>query len=994
MQGIRYKVLCCVMRCVLTLSICMYFTNTHAQRFPFHNLNVDDGLIQSQATCLAQDKTGNLWIGSLGGLSRYDGRNFTNYTVKNGMPANVVSAIAVDSTSNTLWISGTAGISQFDGHTFRHYNLPEGTSHLITGSQQINIVNDTVWWRAKGAVYFIVKGIVNTYPIPGSDAPVLSMLADNGNLWVAKDGLIYHHSGNKWDSVKFVLQADEHAPVINRLFRGRSGTLWVATTAGLYCVNAVSHQIDVYGSNIPGSFSLPAIISLTEDKSGAMWLGTASGVLKISGNSLQAFNKRNGLSDNRFFDMLTDAEGNVWMASDGQGLFRFSGSQFSGLDESMGLPSSQITAIAYNRWDSLYLATYDAGLYVFSGGKVTPLPFPETPTPVISCLLYTHGKLWIGTRGHGLWTYQRKIFRQYEAPDHFFPSNDISSLYADISGKIWVGFDNGIVVWDTDKFNPVAEKTSVVSFLPIGSDSVLIATAGGGLQLYTAGTLLPFTTGTLADSASINCFILQGENIWMGSSDNGVIRYNRNTRKILVINKLNGLRSDFIYNIIADNEHNIWVGTGYGIHKIKMNDRDVAQVTFYGKAQGITGMESNINAVVKQPDGSIWFGTTNGALHYQPHSSVVLAAPAEIVLQSVKISGENIIDHSYYDSTDSWYGIPYHLQLPYQKNNISFTYQAITLTGEQQLLYRYRMDGLETPWSDWSATNSVTYPALPPGKYIFRVQCQGSDGQNVPELNYEFEIVTPFQKTNYFRLAVLFTCILLGIFVQFIISNRKQRRLRLLDKLRSEEQSKIRIRTAEDFHDEVGNKLTRINVLTNVLKSKIAPTPDSTRILDQIQDNTSQLYSGTRDILWSLQPANDNLYEILYRIRDFGNELFQDTEVNFTFTGDDSKWQQYRLPMDMSRNLIMIFKEALNNALKYSGAKNISIEAKWKNKGILQIILKDDGRGFDMQTVNRGNGINNMQVRTGRLNGKLYIDSRKDKGTMLNLTFKIPQNRG
>ena len=229
--------------------------------------------------------------------------------------------------------------------------------------------------------------------------------------------------------------------------------------------------------------------------------------------------------------------------------------------------------------------------------------------------------------------------------------------------------------------------------------------------------------------------------------------------------------------------------------------------------------------------------------------------------------------------------------------------------------------------------------------------------------------------------------------LQYIVNSRKRRREKLLEKLRVEEQGKIRMRTAEDFHDEIGNKLTRINVLTSVLKNKLALNAETERILAQIEDNTSQLYGGTRDILWSLKPSNDNLYEILHRIRDFGGELFQDTDVNFTFTGTDEKWRNFRLPMDMSRNLIMIFKEALNNTLKYSKAKNVSLEVTLKNKNILQLVLKDDGLGFDMRTVKKGNGINNMNTRAGRLNGKLYIDSRLTKGTIINLTFKIPPNR-
>ncbi|MGN6566826.1 MAG: sensor histidine kinase, partial [Flavipsychrobacter sp.] len=265
----------------------------------------------------------------------------------------------------------------------------------------------------------------------------------------------------------------------------------------------------------------------------------------------------------------------------------------------------------------------------------------------------------------------------------------------------------------------------------------------------------------------------------------------------------------------------------------------------------------------------------------------------------------------------------------------------------------------------------------------------GSEKQ-AKDLKYSFTIVTPFQKTGLFRLIILLGCILLGVTIQYIVNTRKQNREKLLRKLRAEEQAKIRMRTAEDFHDEVGNKLTRINVLTNVLKNKIDNvTPDIDRILNQIQDNTGQLYSGTKDILWSLKPTNDNLYEILHRIRDVGIELFQYTNTEFTFVGTDSRWQNYRMPLDVSRNLIMIFKEALNNCMKYSKATKVKLEISFKRRDVLQMILTDNGKGFDMQHIKKGHGIDNMNVRANRIHGKLYIDSTEGKGTVISLSFKI-----
>lgn len=976
-------------RVLLCLLLAPVFAS--GQRYHFHNLSVEDGLVQSQATCLAQDNTGNLWVGTLGGVSRFDGRTFTNYTVRNGLLHNIVRAIATDK-QNRVWIGSSEGLSCFNGKSFKHYRRQIQVTHSQSYSQQIAVAGDTVWWRVQGDLYMVANGTIRYFATPGNNGVLTAMMADADGLWIARKNEVYRFAGGKWSAIIPVPVADMLAGGVDHIFRAVNGVVYLTGNGTVYKYAGRA----IMPCNAAGApIALPqAVTAAAADNDGALWLGTTTGVIRTDSAGLQTYNRQSGLTDNTINYLLKDSEGSIWMATDGQGIFRFSGTQFTGLDQGTGLPSAQVMAMAYNGRDSMFVGTYDAGLYVFKDRRIGPLSFPSSPVPPIVSLCYTpYSGLWIGTRGRGLWNYDNGIFRQYAAPERDFPSNYISSLYVDTFSRLWIGFNNGVMVLEEGVFKTADTNNSpVYSFLTIGFDSTLIASESG-LRLFHEGGMAPFVTHTIIDSSAVQCFIKKGRELWLGSGDNGVLIYNMNTHKVRVINKSYGLRSDFIYNMVADDAGNVWVGTGYGIHKIGLKTDGEPEVNFYGKTQGIMGMESNINSVLKLPDGSIWFGTTNGAVHYDPNTKAVASAPSQILLQSVKIAGENIIDAQWYDSIDKWYDIPYNLRLPYKKNNIAFTFQAITLSGAQQVLYRYRIDGLDAPWSDWSPTNSVTYSALPPGKYVFRVQCRSDAGVTTPELMYTFEIVGPFHKTTWFRFVVLVFMLLLGIFIQYTYNHRKERRNKLLAKLRAEEQGKIRIRTAEDFHDEIGNKLTRINVLTNVLKSKVVLTPETTRILGQIEDNTTQLYSGTRDILWSLKPSNDGLYEILYRIRDFGTELFQDTDIEFRFSGQDALWTKFTLDMERSRNLIMIFKEALNNALKYAHATHVTMEVTIKNKNVLQIVLKDDGQGFDIHAVKKGNGLANMHTRAERLKGKLYIDSRPAKGTIITLTFKIPQNR-
>jgi len=963
-----------------------------AQRYPFYNLNVEDGLVQSQPRDLVQDRMGHLWIATLGGLSRYDGQNMVNYTVRDGLLSNTLSALAADRTGN-IWIGSTSGLTRFNGSKFTHFIIdPHQT--VANYISQIRVGEDNkIWFLAGNKLYHFNKDKPAAFPVPDTGLIITSILAEKNTLWLGGvGGKILRLNGNRWDSLTMPANVNNVVPIIYKIFKDSRHRYWFVSNAGLYTLD--SGRVMLARARNQRMDMLPAMLSITEDQSGGLWVGTNNGVIRYADSIVQIFNKRSGLSDNPFFAMLTDGEGNLWMASDGQGVFRYSGVQFTVVDETTGLPSGQIMSIAADRGGRVYLGTYDAGLFVYDGGAVSPISLPMQTTPAITAMNFRNGSLWFGTRGAGLWRWNGTLFYSYLAENGKLPSNYIASIYQDRTGRLWVGCVNGVVLIDRDTFKRVAAgKVSVLDFIQLQGDSVLMATSEG-LKLYDKGTVVPFPTNSPLDAAEAQCFTLKGDELWTGTSDNGIIVYNLRTGKSFIVNRSNGLQSDFIYNIITDDNGNVWAGTGFGIHRISMNAQGQPSVFFYGKGHGMKGMESNHNAVLKMRDGSIWFGTTHGALHYRPDSKILEPQPISVILQSVKLVGDQSIDSAWYRNTDPWYHVPYGLRLPFKKNNISFTFRAISLGNNEQIRYRYRIEGLDAPWSDWSTTNTVTFSALPPGNYVFHVQSIAWGSNKAPkELRYPFEIITPFHKTNLFRLLILAGCILLGISIQYLANLRRQRRQKLLEQLRREEQSKVRQRTAEDFHDEVGNRLTRINVLTNVLRSKMpVTTPETERIIEKIQENAAQLYSGTRDILWSLKPSNDNLFQVIHRIRDFGGELFQDTNIQFTFYGTDEKWKDYRLPMDISRNLIMIFKEALNNCLKYSGATEVRLEAYLRPDRALQLILTDNGVGFDPQYVKKGHGIDNMNVRAARIHGRLYIDSRKDKGTILNLTFRMPRD--
>ena len=988
----KHRILSATAKSLLLLLLCTIATlSVSAQRYSFFNLSIENGLVQSQAVSLAQDSDGHLWIGTQGGLSRYDGHSFTNYTVRDGLLENTITCIAIDA-KNRLWIGGQKGLSLFNGKTFRHFLFQAPELPRANAVQELHCAGTTAWCLVGGNMYTVQDNGIKPYKSTDTrDITAICPMPDN-TCWATRSGssFLYRYHGSVVDSTLLPAAALEGTvPYVIKCFSDNRGRLWLLTSKGLF--RATGTEPVTKTEKLLQR--LPPVRAMAQAKDGSYWIALYNGgAIRFTDTTAVLYNKQNGLTDNPMSDVLADREGNIWLASDGQGIFRFSGAPFTALDESMGLHSAEVMGLAYNG-RSLYIGTYDGGLYTYEQHKLSPVPGSDSIVPSVTSLVLRNNELWIGTRDLGLWSYANGQFKQYPTAQYHFPSSYVSYLKTDTAGKLWIGFVKGGMIYDGTTFSPIPLRGETVqSMAAIGTDSMLIATEGG-LRLYHNNIVQPFTTRAAPDSASAQCLLLHGRDLWIGTSDNGAICYNLNTGKATIINRSNGLLSDFVYNLCTDATGNIWAGTGNGIYKIGFPLGHL-MVSAYGKAQGVTGMESSQNAVCPMPDGSIWFGTNNGALHYNPQAIAVNPQPVSLVLQSVRLYGEDI-DTAYYTATTPLYNVPEGLRLPYRKNNLTFTFNAISLSGSENIVYRYRIEGLDHNWSEWSKTNTVNYSAMPSGQYTFRLQCSTDGIRVAKELSYSFEIITPFQKTGLFRLIILGICILLGVSLQYLANRRKLARLRLIEKLRREEQHKIRERTAEDFHDEVGNKLTRINVLTNVLQGRLGQIPpEAARILDQIRDNAGQLYSGTRDILWTLKPSNDNLFEVLERINEFGHDLFGDTEITFIGAVAEDSWTQYYIPMDAARNLMMIFKEAMNNGLKYAAASQVSLSTTMDANKQLTITLIDNGKGFDEATIKKGHGLVNMQVRAKRLNGTITINSKPGAGTITTLQFKITPNKG
>lgn len=966
-------------------------TGLWAQKYNFVNLNVEHGLIQSQANALCQDKQGHLWIATIGGVSRFDGQRFTSYSMNDGLPSNPCLSIICDR-KGQIWIGTQNGLSRYDGFRFRNYTFDKAPQ----GNEVHSLAEDLqgrIWCVVKGKVYCVDKGKVIQADLP-VDRDFRQVYADRqGQLWACgPEAPLYTLRKDQWQEIQLPTGGKEsHAPF--RLYADPDNNLWLLTRSGVY-----RRKQGIYDKFDPPGFAehiKGRVGRMVFDQNKNIWLGTQEGLYQIRPEGIRRFNQNNGFSRNLISDILIDRENQLWFAmTGGDGIFRYSGDTFEHYDESTGLPTTSVMSICRDSNQQIWAGTYGGGLARLSKAGFVPMPLPidHPGASRINSLTTDHqGRVWIGTEGAGVWQYNQGKFTQLLQGKDGLPQGVVLYLYEDSRQRMWLGTHRGIMRYDSGHFeNLTAFPFFSSCFLEIGQDSILTGTTNGLLVLHQKRNVLRKQPDLLRRS-TVLCAARQGRKVWIGC-DNGLFRWDLDKNQFKHYSQKSGLPSNIVYNLSVSKEGKIYAGTGQGFACLvwdkQTNDYEIDN---FSATAGIPNWESNQHAVLIDRDSSIWFGTTKGLYHYFAHVPMSKQAPAEVLLQSVKLFSKPLQDGEWNKGLSPWYAVPQNLRLPPRKNHLNFEFAAISLRDPEGIQYQYRIRGLDTNWSVMSGNHKVEYPNLPAGKFVFEARAQNKIGKwSQKNLEYPFEIITPFYQMAWFRGGTIGFLVLLGVAIQSIRVRLRLRRKRQFDRLRQEEQEKVRRRTAEDFHDELGNKLTRIALLTEILQNKLGPQqPDVKGIVHQIKENTVQLYGGARDIIWSLNPSSDNLYEILIRIRDLGVDLFADTGIEFNCEGILDQYHEVHVPIDYSRNLIMIFKEALNNSLKHSQAQAVSFEVMPIGQQEWRIILRDNGKGFSLDNVKKGHGIDNMQVRAKRINAQLEFALLPLGGTRLELRFKL-----
>jgi signal transduction histidine kinase len=412
--------------------------------------------------------------------------------------------------------------------------------------------------------------------------------------------------------------------------------------------------------------------------------------------------------------------------------------------------------------------------------------------------------------------------------------------------------------------------------------------------------------------------------------------------------------------MLQDSTGNMWIGTNNGIDKITFtNDSS------YVVAKGIfdNTLTGRMIYFLKEKNNRLYIGTTSSMAIATINSSQKTIAPL-VNINRLLINNSN---------ADSLLNIKENVFEP-DENNISFEFVALSFINEKQTMYQYKLEGADTAWSVASSNYMVTYNQLKPGAYTFRARAKNAENTwSDKDAVFSFSIKKPF----YQHWAFLFLCAGIASAFTYWLYRQKIAAILAVEKTRQH--------ISKDLHDDIGSTLSSITLMNAVLKNKIEKKPGEAALLaNKIEDTSRQMIQNMSDIVWSINPGNDTMDKLQNRLQQFCADVFEDTDTLHKLSFSDALLKKL-LPMQLRRDVYLICKEITNNAAKYSDAKNYTLALRIDKENIC-IQATDDGKGFDSNTANGGNGLHNIKQRVATNKGEVFLDTVN--GTKWNI--KIP----
>ncbi|WP_439581580.1 sensor histidine kinase [Dyadobacter bucti] len=992
-------------------------------------LGPEQGLPSRNTRCLAQDGRGFMWVGTGQDLWRYDGYAFQNFTEM--LTRSIGSRTLINQLrtgpAGEIWVAHNNGVSVVDPVQLTCTTIdPSRRIKGVDSKQYLDVFFDkdqNAWVvipRGKlvkinkdhipVAVYippaasphvFSAENLVtrifyddqnNGYAVIDNtfldeiDAKAkfarrINLLSENlrargfrvfSVVQQDAEGLViyYEHSGRKKSLMRkysfgkrtFGPPADIGAPMVpDLIFPDKKGHIWYKSSEKIgFMDQKTGGFTDLTTRLQQRSGAATYLFTALVSSDGCFWISCVDGLFKITltGEVFQKYLsvplEKPGDIGSSVRGITEDSSGKIWVGSYG---FNVAGKTY--LLHRIDPQKGSVRHLMLRRPKNI------------PGDVVLPYK-----------LLFAKDQIYAVTDGTQFLRIDPVSLEYYPVEFPFVSGRGFTSFYQLNEQTFWLGTWGGMGVIDTRNLKPVLlndkagryiKNERVNYFMPWPHHRILVSTTNGLYVLNQDATIQEHYGQAAGDKIQLPALqifhTVWHENTLWAASGQGLIRIDTVQKKARLFVVQDGLPDNNIYAALPDERGNLWLSTNKGISRFNARTQKFHN---YGLSDGLPHTEFNHGSYLKSKDGTLYFGGLNGIVAFDP-ARLDTSAQKERALQ--------LISYSKYASdrnrTDTVTNHQSGMEMVFKPGDRLFAFSFMSPDYQNTALnrFRYKLEGWDDDrWQMFENGNKLLLNSLPAGKYQLRVQVSvaGADWSS-QEWRAAVRVLAPWYKSPWF-----FILCTLGIGIMFYLFYR----YRLRQVLHIQQ---IRNGISADMHDEIGSTLSSITFYSQALLMQIDKV-EHQQVVRKIKDNAQQVQEGLSDIIWSVEAGSDEIEDVFARMFRFGSGLAESRSIAFHFE-TDPRLQNTKLDMQTRKNLYLIFKEAINNAAKYAECTVLRVHINYEG-GHVQMVITDNGRGFDPLFVKKGNGLTNMQQRATQMHGQLTIRSGATEGTVVTLIFK------
>jgi PAS domain S-box-containing protein len=713
----------------------------------------EQGLPQNSVTAILQDHRGYLWIGTFGGLARFDGQRFRVFD-SGGIPGfgnNQILSL-YESRSGVLWIGTEGGLIRLENGAATTYTerdgLPSGFIQSIRGDAEGN-----VWIKSSRGVAKFAGAKLEAYPTHRGKAVREFYLQP-------RDGSMWFRCGT--DLVRFgadgsIATLHVRKPSVFLVHEARDGSVWVAVRD--------EYRLVRYDQGVFSDVPLPPIgrralaedpeyaVTMAEGADGELLLLTPAGLVRIVDGRLSPPQPlslpANGGELPKVGSLLVDREGNLWVGMVGPGLLRLRPAPLTAYAKGEGLSDSSFNTVFQDREGRVWLG--GDLLYWFDGHRFHLFPGVKD---ILAIGQTGDGDLWFGGYG-GLYRWRSGVLSHFkvEAPA-------VGSIYQDREGTLWIGGSReerpgGLYRFRDGKLDRIPSISGVNQIIGgrdggfwVAAIEGLFHVRGGKAFLYEQNRGLPAHLRDLYQDST--------GTLWLATYGGGLFRFRDGHLK--AITSKDRLPNNMLLRILEDGKGNLWVSSTRNIFRLSLKDlNDFADGRIssilpvsYGVAEGMRSSECNGGSPGgwKTRDGRIWFPTLRGVVAIDPTAGNHLPPP--VVLEEAWANQWTLAR----DGQTS---------VPPGNRTFDFRFTALNFSAPEKLRFRYRLEPFDKGWVDAGTRRTAHYTNMAPGKYSFQVAAANDYGiWNEQGASVRFVLQPHFYQTNWFRAlcAAIFLAVL------------------------------------------------------------------------------------------------------------------------------------------------------------------------------------------------------------------------------------------